>query len=76
MSAIPGWYIDAIEQQMGQFVNLTARIDTPVEVLAAQLSNRFDENGEEMLTVQEHVDTLALSVAILIRRLARVDTPT
>lgn len=72
---IEGWYVDAMEQMLGQLLQQQAKQDFSVEELAEMLLDPETGDGRQ-LTPDEHLGTLAICVAILARRLARVDVPT
>lgn len=69
---IPGWYVDAMEQNLGALISMQAQFDHPVEDFVELLSDPSSEDGSAPLTHDQHVQTLALLVAICVRRLARV----
>lgn len=76
MAGIPGWYMDAMEQNLGILIDSARRADLSVEFLAQHLADpAFADDSGQVLDPQEHVGTLALCLAIAIRRLARVDMP-
>lgn len=73
---IPGWYVDAIEQNLGVMIAATRKSDETVEQIATKLLDPHVQGTQTHLTTEEHMQTLAICVAILIRRLARIDMPT
>lgn len=66
-----------MEQNLGGMIARQRAGDFPVEELVELLmdphTNNPDGSVANSLTAEEHVQSLALCVAILVRRLARVD---
>lgn len=75
MDPIPGWYVDAMEQNLGQLVAIQAHREMTVDELVEMFKNPEVRGDGTALSKDEHVVTLAICVAILLRRLARVDMP-
>lgn len=74
---IPGWYVDAVEQNLGIMANSVRKNDLSIEWLTEQLSSpEFLDGTGKVLAPDTHVQTLALCVAVLLRRLARVEIAT
>lgn len=75
MGEVAGWYMDAVEQRLGQIIAVARNNDIPTLALRDMFMDPTTADGTELPTV-EHLQTLALSLAICVRRLARVDMPT
>ena len=73
LSNLPGWYVDAMEQNLGALVVQQREAQQSVEELAELILNPTSNQGT--MSPEEHLQTLAVCMAILIRRLVRVDTP-
>lgn len=73
---LPGWYVDAIEQNLGVMIASQRQAGESVEQIATKLLDPHVQGSNEHLSDEQHVQTLAICVAILIRRLARIDMPT
>ena len=71
MDSIPGWYVDAMEQRLGQLTLHQRQKPLTVEQLADLMLDPATDSGE--LTPEEHRMTLAVCLAITVRRLALVD---
>lgn len=71
---IPGWYVDAMEQNLGMLVTQQREADRSVEQLVELFLDPATNDGGE-LSMDEHLRTVALCLAICVRRLARVDMP-
>ena len=72
---VPGWYVDAMEQNLGMLVMQQRERGLSVQELVELLLDPSTSDGRT-LDFQEHLRTLAICVAIAVRRLARVDMPT
>lgn len=73
LSKLPGWYVDAMEQNLGALVVQQRDANYSVEDLAELVLNPASAQG--VMSPEEHLQTLAVCMAILIRRLVRVDSP-
>lgn len=74
VSEMPGWYIDAVEQGMIDLVAMQREKELSVQELTEIMADPAT-NTRGDLSAEQHVGALALAVALLIRRLARVDMP-
>jgi hypothetical protein len=72
MDDIPGWYMDAMEQGLGQIVASVRENDTSVQELTEMFLDPRSSGGAD-LTQKQHVETMALCLALATRRLAIVD---
>lgn len=72
---IEGWKIDAMEQLLGQLIVVQRAKNMTVEQLAEMAMDRHTTDGDE-LTPEKHRETLAICLAICLRRLAVVDVTT
>lgn len=75
MDKQPGWYVDALESNLGIIIAAQRMDDEAVEQLAERFLDRRVHPTGEVLGEKEHVEALALCLAICVRRLARVDMP-
>lgn len=67
----PGWYVDGIETNLVSMIDIIrTRGTSVVEVANAILDPTIAANGEK-LTPQEHMESMALSLAIMLSREAR-----
>lgn len=73
---IPGWWSDAMEQALGLLIAQQRETNHSLEELTGILLDPEVRNSNEKLSTEEHMNTLALCVAICVRRLARIDMPT
>lgn len=73
MGDIPGWYVDAMEQNLGMLVTTQRKAGQSVEQLAELFMDPSSSSG--VLSPEEHMTTMAICLAICVRRLARVDMP-
>lgn len=76
MADIPGWYVDAMEQNIGQLVVRQREKQVPVQGLIDYLlePEYRDQDGKvQRMTDEEHRKTLAVCFAICIQRLSKVD---
>lgn len=72
MSDVPGWYVDALEQGIGQIVVMTRKQDLSVKDLTALFMDPATDMNTN-LTPEQHMQTMAICMAIMVRRLAVVD---
>lgn len=75
MDKQPGWYVDALESNIGVIVQAQRMDGESVEQLADRFLDRRVHSTGDMLGEKDHVEALALCLAICVRRLARVDMP-
>lgn len=75
MDKQPGWYVDALESNLGAIIRTTRIGGGSVEQLAEVFLDRRVRPTGELLDEDEHRRALALCLAICVRRLARVDMP-
>ena len=73
MDPIPGWQIDAMEQLLGQLMVMQRSKNLSVEELVDMLMDR--SAGDTTLTPEQHRRTMAICIAIMLRRLSVVDVP-
>lgn len=66
----PGWYVDAFEQQIPDLVAYARLGGQDAVQLANIFLDRSIRPGGGELTDSEHVESLALLVGLLLRRLA------
>ena len=71
---IEGWLVDAMEQMLGQLTLMQRQRDLSVEELAELLMDQSTGDGG-VLTDEEHRRTMAVCMAIMLRRLAVIDVP-
>jgi len=72
MSEVPGWYVDALERGLGQIVVMARGKDLSVR----DLTDLFMDPATDLhtnLTPEQHMQTMAICMAIMVRRLAVVD---
>lgn len=68
---VEGWFLDAMEQQLGQLMLQQRKYDLTVEELCDLMMDPSTHTGQ--LSVEEHRATLAVCAAILLRRLSQLD---
>lgn len=73
MDDIPGWYVDAMEQNLGLIINKQREKSPSVEQVVELFMDPATSTEGVSLTPDEHLWTLAVCLAICVRRLARVD---
>lgn len=71
---IEGWLVDAMEQLLGQLMVMQRQKDLSVEELAEMLMDKSTGDGT-VLSDDEHRRTMAVCMAIMLRRLAVIDVP-
>lgn len=70
---LAGWYVDAVEQNLGLMVQLQRTAGQSVDELVEVFLDPKTPTGA--LSPEEHIKTMAVCLAICVRRLARVDMP-
>lgn len=74
MEGFPGWYVDSLEANLDLIIDTQRWDGESVEDLAKRFLDRTVRDRGEIvaeLTHDEHAKSLALCLAILVRKLAR-----